>query len=634
MDELADRFLGHSKIKRFIVGGVLGAAVMNLVSIFAVSLGQQWAQQSNRIAFAESFFTGLGFSGDLLAITLAMIPVMWIGCLIACCLFGEQDAWFYSCIGVIIPVVGILFFLLVFPRQDKLLAILYVTAAGYIPYVLAGGIRLAITTPPMGKGPALRGTKCLEGSERKIRKQLCKLYKRDNRGCPEGLPIYKDVRTPYRKENQGLALIGAPGSGKSQIMYQRIKEIISRDDKLIIVDIKGTFTQAYAGMPGVKILSAWDSRSIAWRPSADIKRPLDCHDAAHTLIEERPETQPHFRESARHILEAIMVQLDAIDKNWGWKDLWSTISQGKEGLRRFLRRSEDGRAAAQAFEGETKASHDVYATMVTALYPIRWLAKAWGNNKGESLRDWVNDPESKILIIGGLQEHEKLAKLTIRLSARIIINEILSKPEDLSRRYFFALDEMSALEYNKSLLDAFITGRSRGVCLMAGIQDLGQIEKIYGRELAKSISNTFNSFAFLRCGDAATSEWVSAMIGDQESADFTGETDSGALKKSHTTNVRRKQVFLPSEIANFPDMTGVLKVSDWPVAKLKWDIEPIPQTYPRIIEAAWVNEKAKIDDLPENYLKKIDDKKDAPLPPSKDNDNNGLNADNSPWEKK
>ena len=102
-----------------------------------------------------------------------------------------------------------------------------------------------------------------------------------------------------------------------------------------------------------------------------------------------------------------------------------------------------------------------------------------------------------------------------------------------------------------------------------------------------------------------------------------GETNSDNFTKSRSINVRHKPLFLASEIANFPDLTGVLKISDWPCAKVTWEIVPISQEYPRVVEADWVKEKAKLDDLPDDDNQKgtetPPDKPKPPAPPEKDN---------------
>ena len=127
----------------------------------------------------------------------------------------------------------------------------------------------------------------------------------------------------------------------------------------------------------------------------------------------------------------------------------------------------------------------------------------------------------------------------------------------------------------------------------------------------------------MRCADAPTSEWASAALGKQEALDLVGETSNAAFNKSKNRTVRTKPVFMASEISNFHNLTGALRIGNWPVAKVTWQYHAIPQVYPRVEKADWVNEKAKLDDLPskgglEGLPKDHPPKTDTPQSP-KDN---------------
>jgi hypothetical protein len=57
---------------------------------------------------------------------------------------------------------------------------------------------------------------------------------------------------------------------------------------------------------------------------------------------------------------------------------------------------------------------------------------------------------------------------------------------------------------------------------------------------------------------------------------------------------RSKPVFMASQIANFNNLSGALRVSGWPVAYLQWPFKPIPQEEALIEAADWLNQKAEI----------------------------------------
>ena len=587
---------------RFIEGVVLGVFVLNALFFVFNYLALYLIKLLHAVPFVYGWLTRHGLPDNVLAIGIALFLAVSAGSLILCFLFRRwPKIWIVSLIPPLVAF-GFLVFICTCRATDTMPNIfglnpLFILACVlYAPFAIGCGIRLAMgMRTNFGEGKFIRGTDKLKGNERNVEQSLSALSQKENRACPKGTTIWQKVDLPYPKENQGIVIIGSPGSGKTQTTFPIIEQVIGKKQKAIIWDLKGGYIQALANDPGVSLLAPWDSRSIKWRPGADIIRPLDCHQASHMLIPINPrEPQPYFNNAARNILEAVLIQLDAAQGSWGWQDVWTAITQSQSDLADWLQQSVEGRSAAATIEGDSKSGQDVYSTLISQLKPVSWLAKAWGN-EGISLRAWLKDPSSKTLIIGGMVENEELAALTARLTIQILVNELLAMPDDLNRRVWLFLDELAALGSCESLLKAFTTGRSKGLCVVAGIQDIGRIEHLYSHELAKSIINTFSTHIFLRCTDTATSQWASEAIGYQETFDLVGETISGDMDKSKNKNVRHKPVFMGSEIANFPDLTGVLRVTGWPVAKVTWPLKPIPQKYPRVVDAGWVNKKAVLD---------------------------------------
>jgi len=445
--------------------------------------------------------------------------------------------------------------------------------------------------------------------------------KETQEGTKAGISLWADCPFPFKRENQHFLITGSPGAGKTQIIYPLVYQAFERGDKAIIWDIKGTFIQAFAGKEGVDLLAAWDKRSIAWSPGADIRSQLDCQQVAGIMFPPNPkDSQPFFLNSARQILEAIFMYLDSKGESWGWGDVWTILSKEKSEIAKLLNTFEDGRALANVLGGETKASEDIYSTLIGhAQQTIRWYAKAWP--KGQvSLRKWVHG-NSKLLILGGIPERADLAQSTANISVELIVNEILSLPDDPNRRIWLFLDELATLGKLTSLLNAFSLGRSKGLCVVAGIQDIGKIEHHYGPQLAKSIANTFSTQIVLRCSDHDTAQWASKNLGDQEviitqkSSGSSSTEGKSTQSQTEQEQLKTMSLFMPSQISNFDNLEGVIRVSGWPLLYVCWNYNPIPQTQAIVDEADWLKKKEKIEKSTENpVVKKEDPPRDSKLP--------------------
>jgi len=123
-------------------------------------------------------------------------------------------------------------------------------------------------------------------------------------------------------------------------------------------------------------------------------------------------------------------------------------------------------------------------------------------------------------------------------------------------------------------------GRSKGVSIWIAIQDMGQIEKIYGKETSQTILNSCATTFTFAVNDPYTADYLSRKIGDREIrqtnvSESTGTRDSGP---SQTTSQQtlNERVVLPSEIMNMPNLTFLLKFPEYDVTPVGLDIVSLP----------------------------------------------------------
>jgi type IV secretory pathway TraG/TraD family ATPase VirD4 len=147
------------------------------------------------------------------------------------------------------------------------------------------------------------------------------------------------------------------------------------------------------------------------------------------------------------------------------------------------------------------------------------------------------------------------------------------------------------------LLNAFSLGRSKGLCVVAGVQDIGKLEHLYGPQLAKSITNTFSTQIILRCADHETAQWASKALGDQEVI-ITQKSSGSSRGDEQTTRsdsaqeqLKTRSLFMASQISNFENLEGVIRISGWPLLHVIWNYQAIPQDQALVIEADWLKKK-------------------------------------------
>ena len=99
-----------------------------------------------------------------------------------------------------------------------------------------------------------------------------------------------------------------------------------------------------------------------------------------------------------------------------------------------------------------------------------------------------------------------------RLLVDLALKEALGQGAQRGNTFFF-LDELKLLPKITHLEDALNFGRSKGVCVMAGLQSVDQIYALYGRERGQAIMGGFGSLFAFRTSDADSRDYVTRLLG-------------------------------------------------------------------------------------------------------------------------
>jgi len=157
---------------------------------------------------------------------------------------------------------------------------------------------------------------------------------------------------------------------------------------------------------------------------------------------------------------------------------------------------------------------------------------------------------------------------------------ILSLAPDLKRRFWVVLDEVASLQELPALTPdggLLTMSRKHGGATILGLQDIGQLRRLYGVYGAQSISGSCLTRLMLRSVEHATAEWASQSLGEQEVNEATESLSMGPHDSRDAVNLQRRVVkrpiVLPSEIMNLPKLSGFLKLpGGYPVTKVRLDL--------------------------------------------------------------
>lgn len=400
---------------------------------------------------------------------------------------------------------------------------------------------------PRSRVRHVEGTRLFRGKEalREARRQAARL-------CGRSLPwlrLHPALNLPKNHWSRHVLIYGSVGAGKTQILMPIIDELMERRAKLFLYDVKGDFTARY---PEAMLLSPWDDRSRVWAIGHDVVTPAMAATFAESLIPLGPNESPHWVLTSRDVFQGVLRALQAEKgRTWGWRDLSDTLAWETVRLHALLLRYHP--RAALHIDPESASTAGVRTTLAANTRVVEDLALAWGNGEGRklvSLRKWVRDDykgRPAIIVQGG--PDRTLTSTYIAAMVNLLVPLIVSPalPDDEEGRTLaFVLDELTSLGQIElgPLVDK---GRSKGVVVVAGFQDLVQVRSVYGRDFAEALSGMVGTHIVCQLQMGETRETVANLLGKRRVA-ATTHSRSGKGEVGAQQHEENRALVLPSDL--------------------------------------------------------------------------------------
>lgn len=398
-----------------------------------------------------------------------------------------------------------------------------------------------------------------------------------------------DWQLSLDQETRHFLIQGSVGGGKTQILWPIINAAITRGDRLVIYDNKGDFTAQLN--TDFALLAPWDARSFAWDIAKDCTNDQDSRELAARLIPEG--NDPMWHSSARMILSAVVCKLQAEQPGeWTWSDLYRLACGSQDELLSIVTKYQP--EAVNLLAGESKTTDGILINLSASLAIIADLAKAWGSAPPEkrfSFAEWISDPAPahKVVIMQGNGRYSELTKgyvqgIVAMLSGRINSSEV---GESKDRKVWLILDEVPQLGKIPGLSSILEVGRSKGVRVVLGTQDLAQLQEIYGQYIGKIWGSLVGTQIIVRTSSGDTANFIAKeMIGYA-----TLEKTTMHEGKAQPSQTSQQLVLEPSDLADAvgTDAKGVngvlLGMHDAHI--LHWPYTTMPKRREASVSAPW-----------------------------------------------
>lgn len=324
-----------------------------------------------------------------------------------------------------------------------------------------------------------------------------------------------------------MLAVGSIGSGKTNLIYHIVKSIISNiseRDIIIFFDSKGEFlnrfyrsndyvignTNQYSKYP----LSKWNLYKELSVPGS-ISREDTIREVATSLFRKSIDRakDPTFASGARDIFAALIeAQFRDNDSN-----------QDNASLRKFMGRLDikgikeridkhpelhwinmymhsEGSATTQSFLSPLgSVVHDVFTAHFAEV----------GNF---SIREAIQKRGGKSIFLEYDIVNSNLIDTVYTVLLDLASKEALGN-EERDRYVYFVLDEFPLIPKLNYIDNLINFGRSRGIRVIAGIQNINQVKSVYGDSLGTSILSGFSTHMAFRLFDKESRDFVSERHG-------------------------------------------------------------------------------------------------------------------------
>jgi len=417
---------------------------------------------------------------------------------------------------------------------------------------------------------------------------------------PDGIP-WGGAKTPLADATTHFAIVGAVGSGKTVTMRAIMKSLFPqlggpRCQRALIYDTKGDTLPALAGMgllgaDRVHILNPFDARSCAWDMANDIRDRGSAVQLATILspIDEHS-TSPYFSHAARDLLIGVLCTfIRFAPGKWTLRDVVNAMLS-TQNLKRVLSCSDEGQELLRKHRAVRDTWGNVEGSISTKIEPFRVIAALWSHcDRAISLESWFET--DTILVLGSRSRYgealESINRVLFRRLSEIATDEL----ENTTARTWFFIDEAKyagKLDGLSSLVDR---GRSKGMCVVLGFQDVEGMRAVYSDKEADSLIGQCEHKAILRVASPGTAEWAVSVIGEYEAIDQRrSRSQQGLFGWTNTYSEQRekRQAYLPSQIMMFrapdeeygPEGIYLRRKFEAHISRLRWRDLDLPTDDP------------------------------------------------------
>ena len=420
------------------------------------------------------------------------------------------------------------------------------------------------------------GHKYIRGAKFVTPEGYTKQIRRERAGT--ALP-FASVRMPVNNETRGTLLVGKPGKGKTVCLSHALENIKERGGKAVVYDYKGDYLQKFYDPATDLIFNPLDTRSVGWSLINELDTYMDIDAVASSLVPDSISTSdPFWPDSARGVFSACLHCLYRSTEKTN-ANLWALLTEDAKALASLFDGVKGAEAGHRYIDMNDKTSRQADSVLSVTMQYTRCFEYMGGCEGDFKTADWLQDERPGVIFITNYEIIQHTLKPILSLFIDLLCRRFLSMKESYDRRIFFLLDEIGTLQRLPSLIKFITNIRSKGGAPFVGVQDFGQLDKIYSGEISHTIVSALNNHVYFALSDKSAKR-ASDNIGDYEYLETERSYSMGVsdFKDGVTMNrrKRREPLVMPSEIQSMRDLEAIIKFENYDFIRDTFDYKERP----------------------------------------------------------
>lgn len=383
------------------------------------------------------------------------------------------------------------------------------------------------------------------------------------------------LRIPRRLEAQHIEIMGDTGTGKSTLINQLLYQIQERDEVAVIHDPAGEFIKKFFNKErGDYVLNPLDDRMPYWGPSEELRTVAEALTLAKSLYQPTDKNRKEFFTEGPQEIFAKMLETGASPHKLAeWmasEDEIDKICAGTHLAKLIPKDSPNQRNGTLGSLGLVAKSFKLLPT------------KEEAGGRTFVASEWVEKRKGWIFLTSRATERDALRPLQ-SLWIDWLVLLLLNEPRPDQKPVWFVLDELASLQRLPQLHTAITENRKSKNPLILGFQGKGQMDEVYGNNMAEVMLSQPATKIFLKTSEPKAAQWISDAIGKVE-IERVKETHTGGnnAHKNYTLDRQIDPLVMDSEISGLENLHAFLKLGN-SVVQFHFDHVSFPENTPKFL---------------------------------------------------